>query len=65
VAVDRSQTTCREARARGVVRAASARGLMGEDEVRRWEASYDERVASGGFEWSVSFFITSGRKPAA
>lgn len=43
-------------------RAASARGLMDEDEVRRWETTYDEWVASGGFEWSVSFFLTSGRK---
>jgi hypothetical protein len=45
-------------------RAALARGLMSDAEVLRWENSYDEGVAEGRFRWSVSFFITSGRKPA-
>jgi hypothetical protein len=30
----------------------------------RWEDLYDETVAQGKFLWSVTFFITSGRKPA-
>jgi SAM-dependent methyltransferase len=47
---------------RSWARAASARGLLDEAEVRRWETSYDELVAAGGFAWSVSFFLTSGRK---
>lgn len=50
---------------RSWARGASARGLMDEGEVRRWETSYDELVASGGFRWSVSFFLTSGRKRAS
>ena len=45
-------------------RAALARGLMSDAEVLRWETLYDQRVAEGRFRWSVSFFITSGRKPA-
>jgi hypothetical protein len=46
-------------------RGALARGTMSDAEVLRWESSYDELVASGSFLWSVSFFITSGRKTAA
>ena len=49
---------------RSWARTAGERGLMDEADVRRWEALYDEVVAAGRFEWSVSFFITSGRKPA-
>ncbi len=44
---------------------ALARGIMNDDEVNRWEAMYDDVVAKGKFLWSVTFFITSGRKPAA
>lgn len=47
---------------RSWARAASARGMMNDDEVRRWETSYDEVVAGKTFQWSVSFFITGGRK---
>jgi SAM-dependent methyltransferase len=50
---------------RSWARAASARGLLDDDEVRRFEAFYDERVAQGALCWSVSFFLTSGRKRAA
>jgi hypothetical protein len=46
-------------------RTAMARGLMTETEVHRWEVSYDAVVADGAFRWSVSFFITSGRKQSA
>jgi SAM-dependent methyltransferase len=42
--------------------AASDRGIMNEDDVARWETLYDQVVAEGEFLWSVSFFITSGRK---
>jgi ubiquinone/menaquinone biosynthesis C-methylase UbiE len=42
---------------------ALAQGLMTEAEVRRWETLYDETVAEGRFAWSVSFFITTARKP--
>jgi len=31
--------------------------------VDRWEAAYDQVVAEGRFHWSVSFFLTTGRKP--
>lgn len=41
------------------------RGMMSRDDVERWEALYDQVVAGGRFLWSVSFFITSGRKPGA
>jgi ubiquinone/menaquinone biosynthesis C-methylase UbiE len=50
---------------RSWARAALAQGLMSDAEVQRWEALYDELVAEGRFFWSVSFFITSGRKPLA
>ena len=49
---------------RSWARTASDRGLMSDDEVARWEASYDRVVEDREFLWSVSFFITSGRKPA-
>jgi SAM-dependent methyltransferase len=49
---------------RSWARTASARGLMNDEDVARWETLYDQLVAEGGFLWSVSFFITSGRKPA-
>jgi SAM-dependent methyltransferase len=42
---------------------ASDRGMMSADDVARWETLYDQVVAEGRFNWSVSFFITSGRKP--
>jgi SAM-dependent methyltransferase len=42
---------------------ASDRGMMSADDVARWETLYDQVVAGGRFNWSVSFFITSGRKP--
>ena len=50
---------------RSWVRRASSAGFMTNDEVARWETLYDEVVAKGTFLWSVTFFITSGRKPAA
>ena len=37
---------------------------MNDAEVARGETLYDQVVARGEFLWSVSFFITSGRKPA-
>jgi hypothetical protein len=37
--------------------AASARGILTDDEVMRWEVLYDETVAQGKFLWSVTFFI--------
>jgi len=49
---------------RSWARTALVRGLMSDAEVNRWETLYDEVVAGGRFLWSVSFFITSGRKPA-
>lgn len=49
---------------RSWARAALAQGMLSDAEVRRWETSYDQVVAEGRFFWSVSFFITSGRKPA-
>jgi SAM-dependent methyltransferase len=49
---------------RSWARTACERGFMSESDVLRWDALYDEVVAAGSFEWSVSFFITSGRKPA-
>jgi len=36
---------------------------MSDDEVTRWETLYDMVVAQGTFLWTVTFFITSGRKP--
>jgi SAM-dependent methyltransferase len=50
---------------RSWARAASTQGMMTDDEASRWEALYDEVVAQGKFLWSVDFFITRGRKPAA
>ncbi|HEY3064888.1 MAG TPA: methyltransferase domain-containing protein [Methylomirabilota bacterium] len=49
---------------RSWARAALAQGIMNRDEVNRWETLYDETVAQGKFLWSVTFFITSGQKPA-
>jgi SAM-dependent methyltransferase len=49
---------------RSWARTALVRGMMSDVEVNRWETLYDEVVADGRFLWSVSFFITSGRKPA-
>ena len=48
---------------RSWARAALAQGRMSDAEVQRFETSYDEVVAEGRFRWSVSFFITSARKP--
>jgi ubiquinone/menaquinone biosynthesis C-methylase UbiE len=47
---------------RSWARTAQTQGAMDDDEVRRWESLYDDVVASGRFRWSVSFFLTSGRK---
>jgi len=41
------------------------RGMMSDAEVDRWETLYDAVAAAGNFQWSVSFFITSGRRPDA
>jgi SAM-dependent methyltransferase len=49
---------------RSWARTALAQGRMSDAEVERWETLYDEVVAEGRFRWSVSFFLTSGRKPA-
>ena len=49
---------------RSWARTALADGMMSDAEVHRWESLYDEVVAEGSFFWAVSFFITSGRKPA-
>ena len=48
---------------RSWARAALAQGRMEAAEVQRWETLYDESVAAGRFCWSVTFFLTSGRKP--
>jgi SAM-dependent methyltransferase len=48
---------------RSWARTASSRGFLTDDEVTRWEALYDGVVAEGALRWSVSFFLTSGRKP--
>jgi SAM-dependent methyltransferase len=50
---------------RSWARAAMSHGTMTGDEVHRWETLYDETVARGAFLWSVTFFITTGRKRAA
>jgi len=47
---------------RSWARTAQTQGAMEDDEVRRWESLYDDVVASSRFRWSVSFFLTSGRK---
>jgi hypothetical protein len=47
---------------RSWARTASDRSMMSEDDVARWEMLYGQVVAEGEFLWSVSFFITSGRK---
>jgi SAM-dependent methyltransferase len=49
---------------RSWARTASEREMMSDTEVERWESLYDEVIAEGEFFWSVSFFITSGTKPA-
>lgn len=49
---------------RSWARTASTQGIMDDHEVNRWEVLYDETVAEGKFLWSVTFFMTSGRKPA-
>jgi SAM-dependent methyltransferase len=48
---------------RSWARTAAERGTMTYDEATRWEALYDQVVAEGRFSWSVSFFVTAGRKP--
>jgi len=50
---------------RSWARSASSRGFMTPEEVTRWEMLYDQVVAAGKLLWSVSFFLTSGRKPGA
>ena len=42
--------------------AAARAGFMTQTEVARWETLFDEVVTKGAFLWSVTFFITSGRK---
>ena len=49
---------------RSWARTAFANGFLTESQAARWETSYDEIVATGTLHWSVSFFLTSGRKPA-
>jgi len=49
---------------RSWARTAAERGNMTGDEADRWENLYDQVVANGRFCWSVSFFISCGRKPA-
>ena len=49
---------------RSWARTAQGLGRLRDEEVRRWEALYDAVVADGRLLWSVTFFITSGRKPA-
>lgn len=41
---------------------ARERGLLAEADALRWGTMFDEVVAAGRFRWSVSFFLTSGRK---
>jgi hypothetical protein len=43
-------------------RTALAQRIMSDADVHRGETLYDDVVAEGRFCWSVSFFITSGRK---
>ncbi len=50
---------------RSWARAASREGLITGDELSRWESQYDGVVAKGAFLWSVTFFVTSGRKSDA
>jgi SAM-dependent methyltransferase len=50
---------------RSWARTAEVHGAMAEGDVRSWEALYDRVVAEGRFRWSVSFFLTKGRKPDA
>lgn len=48
---------------RSWARTAAERGKMTDDEAASWERLYDQVVAEGKFCWSVSFFISSARKP--
>jgi len=48
---------------RSWARAASVQDFMADDGMKRWETLYDEVVAQRTFRWSVTCFITSGRKP--
>jgi hypothetical protein len=48
---------------RSWARAARVHGTINDEEMNRWETLYDQTVAQGKFLWSVTFFITSGRKP--
>ncbi len=50
---------------RSWARTAAARGRLTEIEADRWETAFDAVVAAGRFCWSVTFFLTSGRKPGA
>ncbi len=47
---------------RSWARTASARNVIGDDDVESWETLFDSVVAGGRFRWSMSFFITSGDK---
>ena len=42
---------------------AHEQGLIEADEVPAWEAALDEAAANGTFLYSLSLFITAGRKP--
>ncbi len=43
-------------------RSASRAGLLGEEEVARWETLFDATVAGGCFSWQVTFVLTTGVK---
>lgn len=45
-------------------RSAHRAGLLDAGDVTRWEELYDATVAAGSFLYAVTFFITSGVKPA-
>lgn len=49
---------------RSWARAAAAAGHLGMQEALRWEALLDEVVASGGFHWQVTFYVTWGIRVA-
>jgi SAM-dependent methyltransferase len=48
---------------RSWARVAHERGLLGEEEVERWERGLDDAVAGGHFLYGFSVFLTAGRAP--
>lgn len=48
---------------RSWARSAMQHGWFANEEVERWERMFDAWAASDHFQWTVDFFITSGRKP--